>query len=218
MSAVYCAVRLVNVLIMRISNNEIEFEDSGWTVSSTSDNRIKVEHNNGEVYYFNDVGELEASSIDVKSVNTDTLNNTPATVTWADSGELVLLDTHRFTIESVGIFDPDFTVVYGGPRSAQLPYATLDNLSNVNIKLSFTVDVQSTGDPSEVTLYRGGSALTDSILSLNAGETGRFHSPLADLPSLSDSDKYDLFARCGSNTDNQIIIDTASLNVWGEIQ
>jgi hypothetical protein len=56
---------------MRISNNEIEFEDSGWTVSSTSDNRIKVEHDNGEVYYFNDVGELEASSIDVKSVNTD---------------------------------------------------------------------------------------------------------------------------------------------------
>jgi hypothetical protein len=68
---------------MRIANNEIEFEDSGWTVSSTSDNRIKVEHDNGEVYYFNDVGELEASSIDVKSVNTEQVNS----ITWLDAND-----------------------------------------------------------------------------------------------------------------------------------
>ena len=164
---------------------------------------------------------LDADGNDIENVgslNTEEINNTPATVTWGDTGELVLLASQRFSTDTTGIFDPDFSVVYGGSSGVNIPWDKTD-LSNVDLKIGFSVSVNTVGDESEIALYRG-DIISDSILSLGTEDSGsRHNSPLADLPeNFSPTSKVDLFARCGNDEEDQVIIDKASFQIWGEIQ
>jgi hypothetical protein len=170
---------------MRISNDTIEFEDSGWSVASTDDNRIKVEHDNGSVYYFNDVGELASSSIDVESVSTDDIRTETigagerhyagdydgvdqearldAALSAAVSGDVIYLENATYGDRTIS--DGRITLVGTGTRQdgTEIGNWTLDasNISLQNISMGGSGSLTVNGRFNRVENVNSGSITVD---------------------------------------------------------